>query len=164
MKSAVIFYSFSGNTKQVAGLLAECLGEKGNVDIIELKDLQENGKFLNQCKKAFRRERTVIQDVNYDLSVYDVICIGTPVWAFAPVPAINTYFDKMSGIAGKEAIVFTTHGSGAGVGRCQSLMQDVLIKQGAKKVTGFSIQQGKVKDRSSVLTKIKEITRLWPNG
>jgi len=160
MNCAIIFYSFSGNTKKVAGLLEECLKGKGEVTTIELKDLHEDGKFLNQCKKAFRKERTVIQDVNYDLSAYDLICIGTPVWAFAPVPAINTYFDKASGITGKEIIIFTTHGSGTGVGRCQNHIQEVLTKQGAKQITKFSIQQGKVKDREFVLAKIKEITRL----
>ena len=164
MKSAIIFYSFSGNTKQVAELLVECFKERGEVTVIELNDLNEDGKFINQCKKAFRRKRTVIQNANFDLSAYDTICIGTPVWAFAPVPAINTYFDKASGIAGKDIIIFTTHGSGVGVGRCQNYMKEVLMKQGAKQIISFSVQQSKVKDKKLVLTKIKEITRLWPNG
>ena len=144
--------------------MAERLKEKGGVDTIELKDLNEDGSFLNQCKKAFRRERAVIASANFDLSAYDLICVGTPVWAFAPVPAFNTYFDKATGISGKDAVIFTTHGSGVGVGRCQNYMKEALIKQGAKRVYQLSIQQGMVKDRDFVLTKIDEVMRLWPNG
>ncbi len=164
MKSVIIYYSFSGNTKKVAQGLSECLKEKGEVVTIELKDLNEDGKFLSQCKKAFRHEKAAIQETNYDLSAYDLICVGTPVWAFSPTPAINTYLDKVSGVAGKSAVIFTTHGSGTGVNRCQNYMQELLSKQGVKEFKKFSIPQFRVKENEFVLAKIKEVTRLWPNG
>ena len=131
MKSIIIYYSFSGNTKKVAGLLAEYLKQKGEVEIYELKDLNENGRFFSQCAKAFRHERTNIQETNYDLSGYDLICFGSPVWAFGPAPAINTYLDKSTGVEGKNIILFTTHGSGASNERCLNYMQGLLSKKGA---------------------------------
>ncbi len=164
MKSIIIFYSFSGNTKKVAGILSEYLGQKGEVEIIELKGLDESDKFFAQVARAFRHKRATLSPVNFDLSEFDLICFGTPVWAFGPAPAINTYLDKCFGVEGKAVILFSTYGSGTGNKRCLDYMQDMLVKKGAKDFKRFSIQQFKVNNKEFVLSKIKEIARLWPNG
>ena len=164
MKSVVIYYSYSGNTQKAADVLTEYLKFQGEVEIIELKGLDESDKFLVQAVRAFRRKRATIQPVNLDLGRYDLICFGTPVWAFGPAPAMNTYLDKCFGLEGKNVILFTTYGSGTGNERCLNYMQDILAKKGAKDFKRFSIQQFKVNNKEFVLSKIKEIARLWPNG
>ena len=164
MKSVVIYYSYSGNTQKVADTLTGYLKLQGEVEIIELKGLDESDKFLVQAARAFRHKRSVIQLVNLELSRYDLICLGTPVWAFGPAPAINTYLDKCFGVEGKAVILFSTYGSGTGNKRCLDYMQDMLVKKGAKDFKRFSIQQFKVNNKEFVLSKIKEIARLWPNG
>jgi multimeric flavodoxin WrbA len=156
MKSIIVYYSFTGNTKEVSAILSEYLKEKGQVETIELKDLNENGRFFSQAAKAFRHKRAEIESVNFELKDYDLICLGTPVWAFGPTPAINTYLDKCFGIENKEIILFTTYGSGTGNERCLNYMQGLLAKKGAKSFRRFSIQQFKVGDKEFVLSKIKE--------
>jgi flavodoxin len=156
VKSAVVFYSFSGNTKVVAALLANALREKGPVEIIELKPLDESKSFFGQAGRAFQRKRASLENVNFDLSQFDLICFGTPVWAFAPTPALNTYLDNCKGIEGKDIILFTTYGSGAGNERCLNIMQQFLTKKGAKSFKRFSIQQYKVKDREFVLQEVRK--------
>ncbi len=160
MKSLVVYYSYSGNTHKVAEILSGHLKPQGEVEMVELKGLDEPNSFLGQCRRAFWHKRGQIQPVNFDLSAYDLICIGTPVWAFGPAPAINTYLDKCSGLEGKDVILFTTYGSGTGNERCLKFMQDILVKKGAKDFRKFSIQQFKVNDKEFVLSKIKEIARL----
>jgi flavodoxin len=157
MKSVIIFYSFSGNTKAVAAILAAALRDKGEVDTIELKPLDETSSFIGQCRRAFKKVRAKLENVNFDVSQYDLVCIGTPLWAFAPTPAINTYLDNCNGIAGKETIIFTTRGSGAGNKRCLDYMEELLLKKGAKRVRRFSIQQLKCKDREFVLKEIGKV-------
>jgi len=157
MKSAIIYYSYSGNTKLVAGILNEYLNSKGEVEIVELKTLDESDKFFSQAARAFWKKKAQIQPVNYDLKNYDLICLGTPVWAFSPAPAMNTYLDNCVGLEGKEVILFTTYGSGTGNERCLDYMQRILSQKGAKGFKRFSIQQGKVKYQEFVLSKIKEI-------
>ena len=164
MKSIIIYYSYTGNTKKIASVLSEYLKEKSEVQSIELKDLNENGKFFHQAAKAFRHKRAEIGPVNFDLTDYNLICLGTPVWAFAPVPAINTYSDKCFGIEDKDIILFTTYGSGTGNERCLNYMQALLSKKGVKEFKRFSIQQIKVGNKEYVFSKIKAIMRLWPNG
>jgi len=160
MKSIVIYYSYSGNTGKVADILSEVLAQKGEVVTIDLHCLDEANSFLAQCHRAFRHTKGQIEPVNLDLSGYDLICLGTPVWAFGPAPATNTYLDKCSGVEGKSIILFTTYGSGTGNNRCLNYMQDILVKKGAKEYKRFSIQQGKVKYKEFVLNSIKESARL----
>ena len=163
MKSAIIYYSYSGNTKKVARILQEQLSQQGAVDEIELQ-ADESKSFFSQAGRAFLHKRTGLRGVNFDLSGYDLICLGTPVWAFGPAPAMNTYLDRCSGVENKEAILFATYGSGAGKEKCLNYMQDILSKKGAKNFKRFSIQQFKVDDKEFILSKTKEITRLSPNG
>ena len=164
MKSLIVYYSYSGNTKKVAEVLTGLLKEKGEVSVVELKALDEARAFLVQCRRALSKVRAKIEPDNFNLSGYDLVCLGTPVWAFAPTPAINTFLDNCAGLGGKEAAVFTTYGSGSGNKRCLAYMQNTLLKKGAKKCEQFSIQQFKVSDKEFITAKIKESLRLWPNG
>jgi flavodoxin len=157
MNSIVVFYSFSGNTRKVAHFLSEYLAQKGPVAVIELLALDESNKFLAQAGRAFKHTRAKLGSVNFDLSKYDLVCFGTPVWAFGPAPAMNTYLDKCSGVENKQAVLFTTYGSGAGNSRCLNYMQEILSRKGAKDFQRFSIQQFKVNDKEFVLQNIARL-------
>jgi len=160
MKSAIIYYSYSGNTKKVAEILAELLGESGQVQQMELIAPEESKSFLAQCRKALYHLKAKINPVQVDLSGFDLICLGSPVWAFAPAPAMNTYLDVCTGLEGKKVILFTTYGSGTGNQRCLRYIQDLLSKKGVKSFICFSVGQIKIKDREFVIAKIKEIMPL----
>jgi NAD(P)H-dependent FMN reductase len=157
MKSLIIYYSYSGNTKKVAGYLREYLGQRGQADIAELKAPDETNSFLGQCRRAFLRKRARIEPLNYDPGKYDLICLGAPVWAFAPPPAMNTYLDQVQNIQGKEVVLFTTYGSGTGNNRCLNYMRRLLMKKGAESFRRFSLQQVKVNDRDFVMARIGAI-------
>jgi flavodoxin len=157
MESAIIYYSYSGNTKKVAGFLHEYLGLKRETALIEIQAKDESDKFFTRAVRAFKRKRAQIQPVNFDLSDYDTVCFGTPVWAFSPAPAMNTYLDQCLGIEGKKVILFTTYGSGTGNQRCLNYMQEILSQKGAREFKRFSIQQYKVDNREFVLSQIEEI-------
>ena len=77
---------------------------------------------------------------------------------------MNTYLEGCYGVEGKEAVLFTTYGSGTGNERSINYMQAILAKKGAVKFNRFSIQQLKVKDQDFIRHKINELSRLWPNG
>jgi flavodoxin len=158
MKAVVIYYSYSGNTKKVAEVLIEALKAKvGEVGQIQLLGLDEPKAFFGQCKRALWHKKAQIQPVSFDLSIYNIICLGTPVWAFGPAPAINAYLDKCFGLKDKKVILFTTYGSGAGNNRCLDYMQGILSKKGAVNFSRFSIQQFKVNSKEFVLSEIKNV-------
>lgn len=156
MRGIIIYYSYSGNTKEVSEILSEYLKQKGEIEMLELKAQDESESFFGQCNRAFWHKKAEIMPVNLDLSNYDIICFGTPVWAFGPGPAMNTYLEQCKGVNDKDIIIFTTYGSGTGNNRCLNYMQDVLSRKGAKNFQRFSIQQLKVHNRNFVTSKIKE--------
>jgi flavodoxin len=156
MKSVIVYYSFGGNTRKAAVLLAEYLQKESKVDIVELRAPDESKGFFQQVVKALVRTKAKIEAVNMDISGYDLICIGTPVWAFSPAPAINTYLCECQGLQGKDVIVFTTYGSGAGNNRCINHMKDVLEKKGIKGCKSFTVQGAKANDRIYVMREINK--------
>lgn len=147
MKAKIIFYSYSGNTRKVASVLSNYLKEKNYaVDFIDLEALDESSSFLGQCRRAFSKTKALIKETNFDLKDFDLICIGTPIWAFKPTPAVNTFLDKCFNLANKKIILFSTYGSGTGNTKCLNYMEELLKKKGVKEFIKFSVQQFKVKD------------------
>jgi len=160
VKSIIIFYSYSGNTAEVAKTLADELNKQGSTDIIRLEALDESNSFLGQCKRAFFKKRARIKDTILDLSSYSLICLGTPVWAFGMAPALRTYIDRCKGAENKNLMLFTTFGSGTGNNKCLNEMQAILAQKGVREFKRFSVQQFKVKDKDFVRKKIEESLRL----
>ena len=160
MRAIIIYYSYSGNTKKIADILAEYLRPRYEIKILRIDALDESSCFFLQAVRAFFHKKARISPIEPDLSNYDLICLGTPVWAFAPAPAMNTYLDKCSGLLGRPVVLFTTYGSGTGVNRCFNYMQGILSRKGVKEFRRFSIQQLKVSNKEFVLSKIRELKRL----
>jgi len=42
-------------------------------------------------KDAAQKKQTKIQNIVHDLSVYDLVCIGTPIWDFTMSAAVRTF-------------------------------------------------------------------------
>jgi flavodoxin len=160
MRSAIIFYSYSGNTAKVAEVLHDELTSKGSADVFSLEPEDESDSFLGQCRRAFFKQKAKIKDTIFDLSNYSLICFGTPVWAFGMAPALRAYIDKCSGLEGKSIILFTTFGSGTGNNKCLNEMQAILSQKGVKDFKRFSVSQFKINDQQFIQDKINEVSRL----
>ena len=156
MKSIIVYYSYSGNTHKVAEILRERLSREGEATLVRLKAEDESSNFFIQCLRAISNKRARIKDVPFNLFGYDLICLGCPVWAREPVPAIKTYLDKCSDLDGKRAILFVTYGSGLGKDHCMDKMENALRKKGIKDYRRFSISQFKVNDRNFVLEEMEK--------
>jgi len=97
------------HTDKVANIFAGQLKAKGEVELLRLRPASEITSFAGQCRAAFTGKRAELDGtVKTDVSPYDLVIIGCPVWAFAPVPAMNTYLDKVNGLNGKKAIILLT--------------------------------------------------------
>lgn len=156
MRTLVTYYSFSGNTDKLVKIFGKMLEPKGAVDIQRLRIKDEITSFMGQCMAARQHKRAVLEgDVKFDASSYDLIIIGSPVWAFAPTPAVNTYLDKVSGLGGKRAIVLLTSGSGAGVGNCFKCMRTVLKEKGVSRIDEINIPDRKNKDSDFVTSSLQ---------
>lgn len=109
MKSLVVYYTRTGKTKSVAEAIAAQLG----ADLEEVVDLKKRGGaigWISGGKDASRNSLTEIAPTQKAPADYDLIVIGTPIWAWSPTPAIRTYISK-NDLSGKRVALFYTFGS-----------------------------------------------------
>lgn len=156
MKTAIVYYSYSGNTHRLAQLILGILKERGEEAVpIRVRPLKEETSFFIQCKEAFFGKKPELYKTLLGLKDFDRIILGSPVWAFKPAPAVNTYLDKCSSLNGKEAIPFITYGSGTGKDKALLIMKKSLEAKGARVLKTMSFQQGE--SAASCREKLKEV-------
>jgi flavodoxin len=108
----VVYYSFEGNTRFIAEVIAKELG----ADIQELKpvkDLKSKGfsKYIWGGRQVMTKKAPELQPLEKKPEDYDTIIIGTPVWAYTFAPALRTFFASHK-LEGKKVALFMCHGGG----------------------------------------------------
>jgi flavodoxin len=115
MRVAIVYHSLSGNTRRVAEALAGRLAGSAEAELIEVRDQRQYSTltaYTSGAPRAMRGEVAEIEPAEIDLADYDVVVLGTPVWAQAPTPAANGAVAALRGIDGTEGVVFATSGGG----------------------------------------------------
>jgi flavodoxin len=108
LKSLVVYYSRTGNARFVAETIAAEMG----ADVEEVVDLKKRSGvlgYLSGGSAARQGKETEIAPTKKVPANYDLIIVGTPVWAARPTPAITTYIKK-NDLAGKKVAFFFTQG------------------------------------------------------
>lgn len=139
MKNIVLYYSKNQKTAEVAKTLCEEL----ETDIIEIKDSKpRNGilDYVGASIDAFRENKTKISPSRIDLNPYNIIYIGSPVWAGKPVPAILSLIDNCN-FHGKDVILFVTYGASGGDGAIKRMNEKIELR-GGRIINSFSIKTG----------------------
>lgn len=96
MKSLVIYYSRSNITKK----LAEKIAGKTNSDIEEIiSNVKYEGKigYARAGKDAMTEKIIDIKSLKFDPAEYDMVYIGTPVWAGKAASPVITYLKMNEG-------------------------------------------------------------------
>lgn len=111
MRTAIIYYSMSGNTDYVANKMAEKLKGSDEIDIIKIepqKAYPDKGalKFFWGGKSAVMGEKPKLLPYSFSSGDYDRIIIGTPVWASNFAPPIRTFIFENQNIREKKVAVF----------------------------------------------------------
>ena len=156
MKTLITYYSYSGITEKVINMFKEVLEKKSELKVQRLKPKEEITSFFGQCMAARFKKRCEIEEALFDASSYDTIIIGLPVWAFAPVPAINTYLDKVTGLDNKKLIVLLTSGSGAGVKMCFKYINSIISSKGVSNISEINIPNAKMDDKSFIISSLEK--------
>lgn len=94
MKTLILYYSFEGNTEYVATKLASYL-DADFQKVVPVKELKSKGfsKYIWGGRQAFMKEKKpAIAPLEKNYKDYDLILIGTPIWAFTYAPPIRTFF------------------------------------------------------------------------
>lgn len=112
MKKAIIYYSLSKNTKEWAEKIAAAIGADAyQIDTVKPMPEGKNQQIMFGGMQATFGLRPAIKGVPANLSEYDEILLGTPIWAGKMAPAFNTFLKK-NPVQGKVTGVFMLSGSG----------------------------------------------------
>ena len=140
-KVLVLYYSQTSNTKVVAEEIASKLG----ADIEEIVPAEPyDGDFqatIERCMKE-RNEGFIpeIQPIKADLSAYDVIFLGYPIWFGTYAPPVNAFLNQVD-LSGKKVVPFCTFGSGG----LESSVKDLAEKQpDAEILPGYGVRAARL--------------------
>ncbi len=110
MKTIVLYYSFGGHTKAEAARLAS-ERDAELIGLVETKKRRLLSAFFPGAYHAKTRKASEIQSLTADLTQYDRIIIGSPIWGGFPTPAFNAIVDLLP--AGKEVELFFCSAGGS---------------------------------------------------
>jgi flavodoxin len=109
MKVLVAYYSRTASTKKLAEDIAKCL--KADIDeIIDKKSRSGPIGFLSGGRDAMGKKETNIE-AKKNPEKYDLVVIGTPVWAGTITPAVRAYLTTYNF---KKVAFFSTFGGSIG--------------------------------------------------
>jgi len=106
LKTLVVYYSRIGNARFVAQTIAAEVG----ADIEEVMNQKKRSGptgFFTGDSDAIRGKETKISPTTKGPTEYDLIIVGTPVWASRPTPAITTSL-KNNDLSTKKVSLFLT--------------------------------------------------------
>jgi flavodoxin len=96
MACAVVYYSLDGSTRAAA----QAIAVKKGADVFELVEVKGKrrgpwGFMKSGFQAAMKAKTKLVDDLTSKLNDYDVIYIGTPIWAAMPAPAVNSFIHTM---------------------------------------------------------------------
>ncbi|SMP40826.1 flavodoxin family protein [Anoxynatronum buryatiense] len=109
-KKLVIYYSLEGNTK----LMAETMAKAIDADILAIapqKEISSKGfsKYFWGGSQVMMKRKPTLMPLSLNPLDYDLIIIGTPVWAWTYSPPIATLLEEVD-FSGKQMALFSCHG------------------------------------------------------
>jgi flavodoxin len=111
-KILVVYYSRTGATKNVAEHIAKAL--KCDIEqVLDRKDRSGAWGYMAAGRDAMKKKLTGISSTKKNPAGYDLVVVGTPVWAWTVCPAVRTYLEKNKNSLDKVAFFCTMAGSGA---------------------------------------------------
>jgi len=138
MKTLVVVYSKTGNTLSVAKRIAGKL--EADLEVIEDKaDRRGILGFLRSGYEALSKKVPPIAEPKHDPGDYELVIIGTPIWAGRMSSPVRAYLLRFRGRFGQVAFFATS--AGGGHGKALAEMAEVAA---AKPLATVEITSGRV--------------------
>lgn len=154
-KSLIVYFSRSGSTE----LLASKVQARTGADVIELVPAENYSSDYRETVERANGEREREDDPALkvsipDLSQYDTIYLGYPIWGMTLAEPMASFIEEYSSqLAGKTVVPFSTNGS-YGVGSSVERIERILRERGVKATVTepYTIQGNKVDQADASLT------------
>lgn len=96
MKNLVVYYSWTGSTREAAQAVSEAVGGE-LLEVTEAKQRRGVWGFIKGGFQASMGKASRIREALPDPRDYDAVYVGTPVWAAKPSAAFNAIVKEWAG-------------------------------------------------------------------
>ncbi|MGN0094405.1 MAG: flavodoxin family protein [Methanobrevibacter sp.] len=161
MSGLIVYYSYKNHTR----LIAEKISEITGFDLCEIRTVDDYtddydalvDETVDNLKSQIKPD---LQPLNKDISNYDTIVVGSPVWWYTIAPPIRTFLSS-NNFTGKTVIPFVTH---AGWPRSAiKEASDLAESNGANVENSIEIQFTTDHDANDLVTSDNDI-KSWINS
>ena len=156
-KNLVVYFSHSGNTREVANQIQKNIGG----DIFEIQSevpySDDYDTVVAQAKKEIENNHNpALKSKVKNIESYDTIFIGSPCWWSTVAPPVKTFLLEYD-LSGKTIVPFMTH-VGSGLGKSVDDISKMCSKSNV--LEGLAVRGGSVKNSQNKiiewLNKIKK--------
>jgi len=149
-RALVAYFSRSGNTRVVAGLIQRTL----RADVFEIRPAQPYPEdYLETVDQAVRERDSDFEPelaaAVANIADYDIVFLGFPIWGETTPPVIRAFLSAHD-LSGKVLIPFVTHG-GYGLGNSKAVLAALAPK--AKLRPGFKMKADQERQTMERVTK-----------
>ncbi|AXB02620.1 hypothetical protein GWC92_11220 [Aeromonas caviae] len=160
-RTAVVYFSRSGNTALAARHLANRLGARLFALDAPAYRLGPGGlvQTLGDAN-ALKRAPEALPDIvprTLDLTPFDTVWLGSPVWLYSPAPPIWAFVEH-NRFDGKEVVLFNTYNSHFGEEHIAALKARVMAR-GAKSFSHRHVLRGRMTRQLTPEQMLDEIDR-----
>ncbi len=154
-KILVVYYSWSGNTREMATQIKNATG----ADIFEIIPEKTYPADYNACVDQAKKEihadfKPALKTKLDNIEKYDVIFVGSPNWWNTIAPPVATFLSAYN-LSGKTIVPFMTH-EGSRMGNSVSDIKKLCPKSTV--LNGLPIRGGSVKNaQADILKWLREI-------
>ena len=112
MRTAIVYYSMHGNVRYVSEKVAKELGAD-LIELVPVKAYPDKGamQFIWGGSAVTFKKKPELEPYTFNASDYDLVIIGTPVWASNFTPPLRTFFEN-NDLTGKKIAVIATSAGG----------------------------------------------------
>ena len=165
MRAAIVYYSKTGRTRQVALYVEKKLAELGlQTNTYEIRQVREYSKrFLHLNPRVIYDTLTgrlveIRGLAGFNPEAFDVLLLGTPIWFETVAPAMRSFIKQYKGKVTRPIACFTT----ANLRKDYALKFKVMLESLGYRVIAYVSISDFTKDRSTVddfISKVVEYLR-----
>jgi len=150
VKSLILYYSHSGNTARMAQKFWNILKSKGESNLHELRYSDRKRNRIRHLLARFIPALASLENVPYEATDYDLLCIGAPAWGGRPAPLVCKYIKSLGNLPSARIIYFQIYGIKKSAKQSFSYVEKTLRHTGSKGLINVDISWNKARNEDNV--------------
>ncbi len=146
-RTLVVYFSNGGNTQKLAKEISDQVGGDFR-QIVPAVPYPEGDELFDYTENEQKNDgRPELNDLDIDMSQYDTVFLGYPIWWYTYPQIILTFFDEYD-LSNKTIVPFVTHG-GSGMSGTEEDMRNYLEGKNVTVLDGLAVSRNNIEEDQS---------------